>query len=166
MTVSLDGITAQITELEEEHNGDDAAFSGFDKINKAGVTDRLREIKGDPDALDEADVLSRWLKLAKEEADLKKQLRDAEAALDAKALAQYPQLNEADTQALVVNDKWLATLAAAIHGEMDRLSQALTQRVKELTDRYDTPMPQMVSRLEKLESKVNQHLEKMGFVWK
>lgn len=166
LTVSLDGITAQITELEEEHNGDDAAFSGFDKINKAGVTDRLREIKGDPDALDEADVLSRWLKLAKEEADLKKQLRDAEAALDAKALAQYPQLNEADTQALVVNDKWLATLAAAIHGEMDRLSQALTQRVKELTDRYDTPMPQMVSRLEKLESKVNQHLEKMGFVWK
>jgi type I restriction enzyme M protein len=72
LAASLDSITAQITELEEEHSGDDAAFSGFDKINKAGVTDRLREIKGDADAKEEADVLSRWLKLAKEEADLKK----------------------------------------------------------------------------------------------
>jgi hypothetical protein len=32
----------------------------------------------------------------------------------------------------VVDDKWLAALGAAIHGEMDRISQALTQRVKEL----------------------------------
>ena len=165
LATSLDSITAQITELEEEHSGDDAAFSGFDKINKAGVTDRLREIKGDSDALDEADVLSRWLKLAKEEADLKKQLRDAEAALDAKALAQYPKLSQADTQTLVVDDKWLAALRTAIHGEMDRISQGLTQRVKELADRYDTPMPQMAIHVAKLEAKVNQHLAKMGFVW-
>jgi type I restriction enzyme M protein len=41
-----------------------------------------------------------------------------------------------------VDDKWLATLDTAIHGEMDRISQALTQRVKELAERYETPMPQ------------------------
>lgn len=165
LAANLESITTQLTELEDEHSGDDAAFSGFDKINKAGVTDRLREIKGDADAKEEAEVLNRWLKLAKEEADLKKQLRDAEAALDTKALAQYPQLSEADTQALVVDDKWLAALRTAIHGEMDRISQALTQRVKELADRYDTPMPQMASHVAKLEAKVNQHLAKMGFVW-
>ena len=165
LTASLDSVTAQLTELEEEHSGDDAAFSGFDKINKASVTDRLKEIKGDPDAREEAEVLNRWLKLAKEEADLKKNLKDAEAALDARAYTQYPQLNEADTKALVVDDKWLAALSAAIHGEMDRISQALTQRVKELGDRYDTPMPQMASRVAELEAKVNQHLEKMGFLW-
>ena len=129
------------------------------------MADRLREIKGDADAKEEAEVLNRWIKLAKEEADLKKQLRDAEAALDAKALAQYPQLSEADTQTLVVDDKWLAALSAAIHGEMDRISQALTQRVKELADRYDTPMPQMASRVTELEAKVNRHLKTMGFVW-
>ena len=58
-----------------------------------------------------------------------------------------------------------AVLSAAIHGEMDRISQALTQRVKELAERYDTPMPQMVSRVAELEGKVNRHLEKMGFAW-
>ncbi len=163
LTASLDGVTAQLTELEEEHSGDEAAFSGFDKINKASVTDRLKEIKGDPDAAEEAGVLNRWLQLAKDEADLKKRLKDAEAALDARAYAHYPQLRAADIQTLVVQDKWLAALGTAIHGEMDRISQALTQRVKELADRYDTPMPQMASRVADLEARVNGHLAKMGF---
>ena len=63
-----------------------------------------------------------------EETDLKKRLRDAENALDAEAYAQYPKLTEAEIKTLVVDDKWLADLDAAIHGEMDRISQALTQR--------------------------------------
>ncbi len=67
---------------------------------------------------------------------------------------------------LVVDGKWLAALEAAIHGEMDRISQALTQRVKELAERYDTPMPQMVSRVAEMEAKVSCHLERMGFSWK
>ena len=66
----------------------------------------------------------------------------------------------------MVDDKWLAALDAAIHGEMDRISQALTQRVKELAERYETPMPRMVSRVAELEAKVNGHLERMGFAWK
>ena len=60
----------------------------------------------------------------------------------------------------------IAVLSAAIHGEMDRISQALTQRVKELAERYDTPMPQMVGRVAELEARVNRHLEKMGIAWR
>ncbi len=52
---------------------------------------------------------------------------------------------------------------AAIRGEMDRVSQQLTQRVKELAERYETPLPQMPSRVAELEAKVNGHLERMGF---
>ena len=47
---------------------------------------------------------------------------------------------------------WL-TLDAAIHGEMDRVSQQLTQRVKELAERYDTPLPQMVTHVAELGGK-------------
>ena len=138
----------------------------LDKVNKANVTARLKEIEGDKEAKDEAAVLDEWLKLANEEADLKKRLKDAEADLDAKAYKKYPTLTEAEIKTLVVDDKWLAALDAAVHGEMDRISQALTQRVKELAERYETPMPQMVSRVAELEAKVNRHLEKMGFSWK
>lgn len=56
-------------------------------------------------------------------------------------------------------------VSAAIRGEMDRISQALTQRVKELAERYETPLPEMASRVSKLEAKVNRHLERMGFSW-
>ena len=65
----------------------------------------------------------------------------------------------------MVNDKWLASLDAAIHGEMDRVSQQLTQRVKELAERYEIPLPRMRNRVAELEAKVNRHLEKMGFAW-
>jgi len=66
----------------------------------------------------------------------------------------------------VVDDKWLVALDAVIHGEMDRVSQQLSQRVKELAERYETPLPQMVSRAAELEAEVNRHLERMGFAWK
>jgi len=45
------------------------------------------------------------------------------------------------------------------------ISQRLTGRIKELAERYEAPLPLMTSDLEKLESKVNSHLKKMGFVW-
>ena len=111
-------------------------------------------------------MLSDWLKLNSDEADLKKRLKEAEAALDAEAYAKYPKLAEAEIKMLVVDDKWLAALDRDIHGEMDRVSQQLTQRVKELAERYETPMPQMVSRVADLEAKVTRHLKKMGFSWK
>src|SRR5262249_16267626 len=126
----------------------------------------LKEIKGDREASDEAAVLHKWLKLANEEADLKKALKDAEAELDAKVYSRYRKLTETEIQTLVVDDKWLASLDTTIHGEMDHISQALTQRVKELAERYETPMPSMVFRVAEVEAKVKCHLERMGFSWK
>ncbi|HJX18801.1 MAG TPA: hypothetical protein VJ437_11480 [Acidiferrobacterales bacterium] len=114
----------------------------------------------------ESDVLRAWLDLNNDEADLKKRLKEAEADLDAKTYAHYPKLTEAEIKTLVVDDKWLAALDKDIHGEMDRISQALTQRVKELAERYEVPLPQMVGRVAELEAKVNRHLERMGFAWK
>ena len=136
-------------------------------MNKASITARLREI----DLTEQADgtdwkALQEWMQLSTEEADLKKRLKDAEAELDARALAHYPKLTEAEVKTLVVDDKWLAALDAAIHGEMDRVSQQLTQRVKELAERYETSLPRMVGRVAELEAKLDRHLERMGFSWK
>jgi len=111
-------------------------------------------------------VLNEWLNLANQEGDLKKQLKEAEADLDTKAYAKYPKLTLEEIQALVVDDKWLVALDAAIHGEMDRISQSLTGRIKELAERYETPMPTMVSRVADFEARVDRHLETMGFSWK
>jgi len=166
LTAELESVSANLTDLEEEHSGEDSAFSELDKLNKANVAARLKEIKRDIEAKDEVAVLNNWLKLNADESDLKKRLKDAEADLDAKACAHYPKLTEVEIKTLVVEDKWLAALDRDIHGEMDRISQALTQRVRILAERYETPLPQMVSRVAELEAKVNRHLERMGFAWK
>ena len=56
----------------------------------------------------------------------------------------------------------LTTLAAAIQGELDRVSQTLTSRIRLLADRYAAPLPQIVDEVEQLAAKVAAHLQKMG----
>ena len=96
---------------------------------------------------------------------MRKQLRAAEYDLDAKALAKYPRLTQPDIKMLVVEDKWLAALDKAVHGEMDRISQALARRVRELAERYETPLPVAAAKVAEMEARVQGHLEKMGFAW-
>ena len=165
----LETTTARLAELEEENGGEEGAFADLDKINRANVMASLKNIADDGDTVETQNFASlqrEWLKLNAEETELKKRLKDAEADLDAKAYAHYPKLTEAEIKTLVVDDKWLAVLEAVIHGEMERVSQSLTQRVKELAERYETPVLQLNSRVDELETKVNRHLEKMGFSWK
>jgi type I restriction enzyme M protein len=166
LSADLEAVAAKLAELEEEHGGEDGALSSLDKINAANMKDRIKEIGKDADAADELAVLKQWLQLATDEAALKRQLREAEAALDARAYAHYAKLSEAEIKDLVVDDKWLAALDTAIHGELDRVSQSLTQRVKELAERYETPLQQLTDRVAELEARVSRHLEKMGFAWK
>ncbi len=166
LEAEFDSLSAKLDELEEEHGGEEGAFADLDKINKACVTAQLKEIKGDKDAKEEVAALKAWLKLKGQEADVKKRLKDAEAALDEAAHDKYPELSEKEVKSLVVDDKWMTTLDEAIHGEMDRVSQELTRRVKELAERYETPLPTMTNRVAELQVKVNRHLETMGFVWK
>ena len=166
LVIELDRVTARLSEMAEEHGSEDGTFAELDKVNKTIVAARLREIKDDEDAQDEATVLNAWLKLNAQEAGLKKCIKKVETVLDGLAYAKYPELSESESETLVVDDKWMAALDAAIHSEMDRVSQQLTQRVKELAERYEVSLPQMRDRVTEMEAKVNCHLEKMGFEWK
>jgi type I restriction enzyme M protein len=123
----------------------------------------LKEIKGDKESKEEAAALNDWLRLNTEETDIKRRVKEAEIALDGKAYAHYPKLTEAQIKALVVDDKWIAMLDATIHGEMDRVSQQLTQRVKELGERYESPLPAISGRVRNLEDVVQSHIWRMGF---
>lgn len=152
----------------------------LDRIAKAEISARLKEwriengklkLKDDFDLfqlstlnspLAEGYVLQQWLKLNTEEADLRRSIREAEAQLDQLAYAKYPELTEAEIQTLVVDDKWLTTLSAAVQGELDRVSQTLTARIRLLADRYAAPLPQLVDDVEALSAKVDEHLKKMG----
>ncbi|WP_439113883.1 N-6 DNA methylase [Hydrogenophaga sp.] len=161
----LDAVASQLAELEEEHSGEDAVFSGFDKINAAAVKDRIKEIATDPDAADERQVLKAWLQLSADEAALKKAVKEMDAALDQRAHDHYAKLTLAEIQALVIHDKWLARLGRDLQAELDRVSQTLTRRIRELAERYEAPLPQLASEVETLSAQVEEHLKRMGVVW-
>ena len=55
--------------------------------------------------------------------------------------ALYARMTQPEVQVLVVLDKWLATLTGRVQGELDRVSQQLTGRIKQLAERYAKPLP-------------------------
>jgi len=160
----------QMEEMAEEHGGEEGlladAANDKGKLTKASVTARLKEIKGqgdESDAADELKALKEYLALVEQEAATADKLAAAQNDLTEKVAARYPKLNEDEIKTLVVDDKWLGTLTAAVQGELDRVSQTLTGRIRQLAERYATPLPQLEGEVSGLAAKVVGHLKRMGF---
>ena len=160
----------QMQEMVEEHTGEDGLLDGATndkgKVTKASATARLKEIKGDKGADDEIKLLKEYLALTEREAETGGKLSEAQDALTEKVAARYSKLTENEIKTLVVDDKWLGTLAAALQGELDRVSQTLTGRIRQLAERYATPLPQLTEEVAALAARVDGYLKKMGAVWK
>lgn len=157
----------QIEELEEEHSGEDGllleAQTDAGKLTAASVKARLKAIKGDPDAKKELSFLRQWSALSVEQGEAALEVKDAQAELNAMVVKQYAKLSDVDAKALVVEDKWIASVRVAIDGEVNRVAQGLTTRIKTLTERYESPLPMLNDAAAALESKVAEHLAQMGF---
>jgi type I restriction enzyme M protein len=163
-------LAQSLEEMAEEHGGEEGllaeAKNEKDKLTKASVAARLKEIKSDADAADERRVLSDYLALSEKEAGTGAKVNDAQEALLTKVAAKYGRLTEDEIKTLVVDDKWLATLAAAVQGELDRVSQTLTGRIRQLAERYANPLPTLAGEVAIVSARVDDHLKKMGAVWK
>ncbi len=163
MESEKENLNSQLEEMEETHGGDEGYFSQFDKVNKAQVARRLRELKGDNSARDEIKVLQEYLDLAEQAATLNVSMKEAAESLDQLAYNQYKKLSEQDVKLLVVEAKWMKAIRQAVKSEMDRISQRLAQRIRELIERYESTLPEINKEVAILEKKVNLHLAKMGF---
>jgi type I restriction enzyme M protein len=164
-----DTISRQKEEMEEEYSGEEGLLeevtSDKGKISKGTVQKRIKEIKNDAEADEELKVLTAYLGVIEKEADANKKIKDGQKALDNKVIDRYRTLTEDEIRTLVVDDKWMAAISQDVKSEMERISQRLAQRIKELAERYAMPMPELNAKVDDLEMKVNRHLDKMGFVW-
>lgn len=162
-----ENIIQQRNDLEEEYSGegDTAYFAELDKVNKANVQERIKELKGDKEATDELKVLNNYLQLLENESSTNKKIKTAKADLDKKVIEKYPILTEAEIKQLVVDDKWMAVIESKVKSEMERISQRLTQRIKELAERYETTLPQLTDDVKAAEEKVNAHLKQMEYTF-
>ncbi len=162
---ALDSASQELETFLEENSSDDGllndALNDKDKVTKATVTARLKLATDS----DEKAALKQAKKLFDAEADAKKALKEAQEALDLAVFKQYPKLSIDEIKSLIVDDKWLATLESNIVAEIERVTQQLANRVKELEERYSEPLPTITQSVENLSDKVAGHLKAMGLEW-
>ena len=175
LQTALESATQAFDEYVEEHTGEDGlladATNDSGNITKSSVNARLKALTpdlitiGDAQDNDERDALEHCKSLLDVKAKKDKAVKEAQLALDEKVLAHYATLTETEIKQLVIDDKWFASIQAAITSEVQRLTQSLAERVKELEERYTQPMPALESEVQEFSMKVNEHLSKMGVAW-
>ncbi|WP_332449605.1 class I SAM-dependent DNA methyltransferase [Methanoculleus sp.] len=158
-----------LEEFVEEQSGEEGlledATNESGNVTRATVKARAKEIGRNPEFAEEREALTRVMALIEAEAGAKKAVKEAQAALDERVLARYAALTGDEIRTLVVEEKWFASLRAAIEGEMQRLTRRLSGRVKELDERYARPLPELEQEVEAFGAKVEEHLKRMGLVW-
>jgi type I restriction enzyme M protein len=168
----LTALEQQLDEMREENSGEEGLLAEViegegekQKIATKAVKARLKEIGKDPLYADERAALEAYADLLEQRSGAKANRKAAQEDLDRKIDVKYPKLTEAEIKTLVVEDKWMESLSAAIQGELDRVSQTLTGRIRQLAERYATPLPKLTEEVEALTTRVEEHLKKMGAVW-
>ena len=160
----------KLEDFVEEHlasaGGEDGVLMGIansrGKITKAAATGRLKTICDAPEGDEEQDILMRCLELIDAESRAGKAAREAQAALDRVVLDRYATLTVTEIKALVIDDKWRAGIEAAIADEIQRLTQLLAGRVRQLMQRYARPLPEMENESANSGVRVAAHLNRMG----
>jgi len=169
----VDTLQQQADKMREENSDEEGLLTEViegerdkQKIAAKAVKARLKEIGEDPFYADERGALERYGDLLAQQSRAKAKRKAVQEDLDKKIDAKYPKLTEAETKALVVEDKWIARLLAALQGELDRISQTVTGRVRELSERYGTTLPRLTDDVERLTARVEEHLTEMNASWK
>ncbi len=164
-----EGAARDLEEFIEEHAVEEGlledAVSESGRVTKKAVGDRFKAIGEDPEFAEERDALVRVTALIDAEGGARRAVREAQGALDERVLARYASLTEDEIKVLVVEDKWFASIRAAIEGEVQRLTQGLAGRVKDLDERYARPLPELEREVEEISAKVEEHLKRMGVEW-
>ena len=168
----LDTIEQRLGEMRDENSGEDGLLSevieGEDdkqRITMKAAKARLKEIGNDSLYSDERAALASYADLLQQQIDRKAELKAAQEDLDKKIDAKYSKLTEGEIESLVVDDKWMGRLSSCVQGELDRASQNLTGRIRELADRYTVPLPQITCEVAALSARVDKHLKQMGASW-
>lgn len=163
----LDTATQEISDLLGFHGGDDGLLANAtdpkDKVTLVSIKARYRVAFGDAECADEVNVLEELIQLFERQATLRKQVKAGQDALVGMVERAYAGLGEADIKALIVNDKWLATLRADVLDEFAQVGVKLTARLMELGKRYGKTLGQLEQERKNAQERVNVHLRAMGY---
>ena len=138
------------SEIEEELSGNEDYLPDAEKINKAAVTARIKELKNDKESAEELELLNEYLSIVGSESSLKKKIKEDSSKLDLAVYKKYPKLTDEDIKAIVVDDKWIQSLSEKVEESLEQISQNLSSRLSELAERYESTLPELEKKVEVL----------------
>ncbi|KAB1663244.1 type I restriction-modification system subunit M [Pseudoclavibacter sp. CFCC 13611] len=166
LNAAVESAAQAIEEYVEEHAVEEGLlFDAADddgKVTNKTATDRLKVARAEGADREEINALAHVVSLFKAETAAKKAAKEAKLALDQSTLRQYAQLDAADVQRLVTDDKWGARIQVGVKVELSALTQQLVDRLNVLGDRYAETVGDLDAEIEALSAKVSAHLAAMG----
>lgn len=159
----VENIKASLQESEEENAVEEGLFEDLDKVNLTSVKALYKEKKKSVLAKEEAQVFENYIALQEALAQTNAFIKKQKTKIEKAVTEIYPTLSEKEIKHLVVEKKWLHNLENALHAETDRISQTLSQRIKELAERYRETLGELEAQTKDSEAKVKLHLQKMGY---
>ena len=147
----------------------ESALTEKGTVTKSSITLRLfiiRTVESVPESLhDDVNQLKEALELCGKVSEYNKVVKDLSKALDEKCRARYKALTDDEIIDLLVNKKWFDSIFTGIADLYAAISHRLTNRIVELSDRYEDTLPDLEKDTADYETKVKSHLERMGFKW-
>lgn len=159
----VENIKASLQESEEENAVEEGLFEDLEKVNLTTVKALFKEKKKSVLAKEEAQVFENYITLQETLAETNAFIKKQKTQIEKAVTEIYPTLSEKEIKHLVIEKKWLQNLENALHAETDRISQTLSQRIKELAERYRETLGELESQSQTAEAKVKLHLQKMGY---
>ena len=173
----VETLNAEMEELREEQGGEEGLLSNAlddkGKISKGNLLKAIKELAplsggrgagGEVDNAEEYDLLHQYKTLMEDETNTKADIKKALAELEVLVVKSYPALSIEEIKTLVVDKKWMTSIEQRIRSELDNISHRLTQRIKDLAERYAGPLPQLEDEVKELTARVDEHLKRMGYL--
>lgn len=169
LETGLDQFEQEQENLLDENNEEDSIFeevkSDAGNITKANVNKKIKELKDDSDYKEEFNLLQSYREAEDNISKVKKDIKEHESSLNEKIKEKYETISHDGVKEIVIHDKWMNHMLNVVDDELERVSQRLTSRIEELSERYADTLPQLEKEYEALVEKVDGHLQRMGFEW-
>ena len=167
--VICDETQGKLDELVEEQTAEGGVLVDYlndkDAVDTKKVNAKIKELKKIASDGEEYGILCEYVELSAKVKEYTKLIKDLNAALDEACRVKYAELTIDEIKELLVNRKWYYTIFEGIKALYVTTSHEIAGRVSELAERYEDILPSLENDVDSYETKVKEHLERMGFAW-
>ncbi|MCD8175077.1 MAG: hypothetical protein LUD41_03910, partial [Phascolarctobacterium sp.] len=157
------------TEYVEKHPLCKCALNNNGATSKKAISDKIEELQASlsipEEYADDYAQLTEIQEMMDRVDNYSKTVKALRKTLDDRCRKHYETLSDEEIIDLLVNKKWVNTIANGINELYTAIPHHLAERILVLVERYERTMPDLLKDVDDYEAKVKSHLERMGFKW-